>query len=76
VYDEMPVIGHDAVGQQWDRDSLERLNENAFEGFVVPIIEEQAVAPHRPIVDVKDQVVRNCERTARHGVDSWSNINA
>jgi hypothetical protein len=73
---QMPVIWHDAVGEQRDRHSFKGLNKNPFEGFVVPCVEEQLMPANRSIVDMQNQVVRISKRAARHSLEVWSNISA
>jgi len=51
----VPVIGHEAVGQQADRTALAGLGQHAFEGREVLGLLEQRQPGHRPIEDVINQ---------------------
>ncbi len=52
MHDEVPMIRHHTVREQWDRHAFECLYEDPLERSIVPLIEEQLVPANRPIVDV------------------------
>jgi hypothetical protein len=58
---EVPVIWHDAVGEQGDGYPFKGLNEHPLEGLVIPSFEKELVATNRSIVDVNHQVVRRSQ---------------
>ena len=41
LHDEVPMIRHNAVREQWNRHAFECLDENSLKCFIVPLIEEQ-----------------------------------
>lgn len=65
--DHVPVIGHQAVGQQADGLSLPGLGQHAFEGRVVLRLLQQRQPGHRPIEDVINQTARSNAGLSRHG---------
>lgn len=70
------MIRHNTVRKKWYRDAFEGLHEDPFEGFIVPLIEEQLMPANRPIVDVQYQVICAGESAAGHSHKFWSNFNA
>lgn len=63
---KMPVIWHDAVGEQPNGKSLQRLDQRGFEQHVVGVGEEQAASLRRPVQNVKRLSVGVAKRSARH----------
>jgi hypothetical protein len=53
--DQMPVVAHQAVGQQVDAEAVEPLGQHAFEGGEVAVLVEQ---PHAAVATVGHVVDR------------------
>jgi hypothetical protein len=64
--DEMPVIGHDAVGQQLDRIALQAFRQHALERFVVRRLAKQPHPPVPPIENVVDHPGFRGSSSSRH----------
>ncbi len=64
----VPMIGHQAVGQQTDRAALPGLGHHGFECFIVPRFLEQRQTGYRPIQDVVDQAAGSNTGLSRHGL--------
>ena len=54
-HDEMPMIGHQAIGEKFHRKSLQALAQHLLEGGVVGRFMEQSHPPVPPIENVIDQ---------------------
>ena len=57
-YDEMPVIGHDAIRQQPNRDFSDGLGENRFKRLVILCVGEQALTANGAVMHVDNVPVR------------------
>src|SRR3990167_5467588 len=64
---QMPVIGHQAVGEDPHGHSLTRLRQHPLEGGIIAVFLEQRAPAIRAIEHVIDQVAwRGAEGTAHH----------
>ena len=55
---EVPMVGHDAIGQNSKRMALASLDHDALERFVIEVIAEQLNPPDSPIENVINQSAR------------------
>ena len=65
--DQVPVVGHDAVGEELDGDGVEGLGEDFFEGGVVEVFLEEGGAGVGSVEDVKEGVGGGDAGCAGHG---------
>jgi hypothetical protein len=66
--DEVPVIGHEAIGEEAYRDAGVCFGEDAFEGVIVLVFMEQGPAADAAVEDVIEQASRRIAGSTRHGV--------
>ena len=52
--DEMPVVRHDDVGEQSQREPFSGFGEQAFEGEVVAVAGEDRLPADRPVEDMEE----------------------
>lgn len=64
---QVPVVGHEAPGEDADGDALVGLGQNAFEGGVVLVFVEKGALADAPVENVVDQPGGSMARPARHG---------
>ena len=65
---QVPVIRHDAVGQQPRRVSIERLPEHGFERGIVGSVMKDSSLVAASVQYVEDDAAASCERSFRHDV--------
>src|SRR5712671_3101445 len=64
--DKVPMIGHQAIGEQPGRMRLQRLAEHALKGIVVAILLEQRQARNGSVENVIDVTSRRCTSNTGH----------
>jgi len=64
--DKVPIIGHQAIGEQPGRMRLQRLAEHALKGLVVAILLEQRQARNGSIENVIEVTSRRCTSNTGH----------
>ena len=66
--DQMPMVGHEAVGQQIRRvPALQTFGEDAFEGGVIALIIEELEPKDAAVKDVVDDAGERFSGWAGHG---------
>jgi hypothetical protein len=60
------VVGHDAVGEEWDREPLAGLTQHLLEGEVVARLLEQGGTARGPIQDVVGEAAGGVTESAWH----------
>lgn len=50
THDQMPVVGHQDIGDDLERQGPERVTERLFEVFVGPAVNKQRSVGARPVV--------------------------
>ena len=63
----MPMIGHQAIGEQAHRLFRQSQTQHALEGVEITTLFEQRQPSHRPIESVIDVATRSSTGLARHG---------
>jgi hypothetical protein len=69
-HDEVPVIGHDAVREDLNREMALRLDQYLEVRFVVLLMLEERDSLDRTVEDMKDQAAGELPRTSGHWASS------
>ena len=62
----MPMVGHQAVGQQPHRHGVQRMGHHPLEGGIVFVLLKNTTPTHAAIEDVKDDAAGSFSQTAWH----------